>query len=278
VISTRRKMTVVTGTAVPGGLCLRMAASPPSWIGQWAGLLGALSAILLIISAIFAVIVLVEFFRSPKSWLKNWKVQLPIARVRPPGPAREQKNTSAAPPKFYSTAERERLADLYSHLMKILLAHGGNGGGDGAFMALARLGNTWAQKRDSWTISGIDEGEIEALLKDANDKTGALWTEFYSANGLQHRAEYLASTAEIAEVLGDGTGVALAKMQDKLNSFRRSIEAAMRAQTTGDKRLLEMNMGLTASSHSDYVQEIGRFQQWLSDANNRAVTARKELG
>src|SRR5947209_390616 len=80
------------------------------------------------------------------AWVKaRWHLQWPVVR-RPPLRSDEQAPITGPPPppRFYSRAERERLADLYGELSQILLINGADGGGKGAYFALATLGNVSA--------------------------------------------------------------------------------------------------------------------------------------
>lgn len=174
-----------------------------------------------------------------------------------------------APGKFYSTKDKENLADLCTELIGFLRENGGGGGGNGAFRKLATLDNDWGG-------AGSASGDLTFLDKDLAEARAAVqsvWDGLYGDSGFFRK--YDAYHDELAAFFPvQDYPDQIRAVQSAVNEFGKSIAMLVAEK---DKRNRSTILATLKPSHEKYVQVIQQFQKVLFETTQRVEAFRKQL-
>jgi hypothetical protein len=107
----------------------------------------------------------------------------------------------------------------------------------------------------------------------------------YGENGIVRRTDYLTYRDELAGVLKDSATPSaqvtdhtyLHQLQSGLNGFGVILQALSRAKPLRDPHLPDLIIAAAARADVSFTNTAYTFQDWLSQANRRALEARAAL-
>jgi hypothetical protein len=187
--------------------------------------------------------------------------------------------TATSPPqpaKFYSKRDKENLSDLCGDLSELLIANGGNGGGDGVYAKTANLGNEWnRQTSDASRGIPFDAKRLKEFWQATSDSSAALHRALYGDGGIT--ARYQRFPDELQTILQDQDRKQIPRLQLAMNAFGSLINAIERAAQYNDARLTEQIAVAGAETATTFQNTLAQFQHWEFDATQRAKTLRASL-
>jgi hypothetical protein len=177
------------------------------------------------------------------------------------------KGTATA--KFYSTKDKENLADLCTELIVFLRENGGGGGGNGAFRKLAILDSDWSG-------AGTASGNLTFLDKDLVEARAAvqsLWDGLYGDGGFFRNYDAYHDEL-IAFFPPQDYPDQIRAVQSAVNEFGKSIAMLEAAKDTRSRQTV---LATLKPGYDKYVQAIQQFQKVLFETTQRVEAFRKQL-
>jgi hypothetical protein len=184
------------------------------------------------------------------------------------------------PKKYYSTEDKEKLSSLYGQLSELLIANGGDGGGDGVYSKLAAFGNEWNTQRDSFFRSGGAQLDINALqtkFQAAHDSTIEMYKALYGDGGITRKKEFSIYRDELDLALQDQSKKKIEEIQLLLNGVGQIMTALSRPAVQSDRGSIEAILMATQQTVTDFQNGVARFQRWEFEATQRAEKSRNDL-
>lgn len=183
----------------------------------------------------------------------------------------------------YSPADKSRLDVMYTDLSRLLTANGANGGQEGLWGQLSTLMETWNAQRQRQ--SQMDNERLLELWRATYDTSVNFHAALYGEAGLIKNKDYQNYRNEIAEVLKDSATPSahvtdhtyLHQLQSGLNGFGVILQALSRAKPAADPHLPELIIAAAARADVNFTNTAHTFQDWLSQANRRALAAKDAL-
>jgi hypothetical protein len=175
----------------------------------------------------------------------------------------------AAPGKFYSTKDKENLADLCTELIGFLRENGGAGGGSGAFRKLAALDSDWTMSRGaSENLTFLDKD-----LAEASAAVQSVWDGLYGDSGFLRK--YDAYHDELAAFFpAPDYPDQIRAVQSAVNEFGQSVNMLVAEK---DKRNRPTILATLEPSHEKYIHAIQQFQKVLFESTQRVEAFRKQM-
>ena len=181
----------------------------------------------------------------------------------------------------YSHADRQRLEEIYTDLSRLLSANGADGLKAGLWAQLSTLVETWNDQRQHQ----IDSEKLLELWRTTYDTSIAFHAALYGQDGIVKKAHLQNYRDEIAGVLQDSATITsqatdhtyLHQLQSGLNGFGVILQALSRARPLQDPHLSDLIIAAAARADVNFTNTAYMFQDWLSQANRRAVAANSAL-
>jgi hypothetical protein len=183
----------------------------------------------------------------------------------------------------YSPTDKGRLEAMYTELSRLLTANGASGAKEGLWGQLSILVECWTDQRQRQ--QQIDSEKLLALWRSAYDSSLNFHAAVYGEGGLLKKEDYRNYRDEIAEVLKDSATPSaqvtdhtyLHQLQSGLNGFGVILQALSRAAPLQDPHLPDLIIAAAARADVSFANTAYMFQDWLSQANRRALAARDAL-
>lgn len=181
----------------------------------------------------------------------------------------------------YSAADKERLNKLYAQLSRVFLENGADGAHNGLWGRLAALMEAW----DAGRRHEMDSEKLLDLWRAAYDASLDFHTALYAEDGILRKEEHRNYKNELADILRDSaTPTAqvtdhtyLHQLQSGLNGIGVLLQALARAKPLQDPHLAELIIAAAARTDVSFANTAYMFQDWLSQANRRALAAQAAL-
>lgn len=210
----------------------------------------------------------------------GFELHAPLTRIHKRQPQAASTPLRAA---RYSLADKGRLDTLYTDLSRLLTDHGANGGQEGLWGQLSVLIESWNDQRQR--KNQMDSEQLLALWRATYDTSVNFHAALYGEGGLIKNKDYQNYGDEMAEVLKDSATLSaqvtdhtyLHQLQSGLNGFGVILQALARAKPLQDAHLQELIVAAAARADVSFTNTAHTFQDWLSQANRRALAARTAL-
>lgn len=210
----------------------------------------------------------------------GYELHAPITRIhkwRPPVAEKPLRATG------YSLADTERLNGMYMDISRLLSLNGAGGAKEGLWGQLVNLMDAWNGQRQQ--EHRTDSDKLLDLWRAAYDSSIDFHAALYGQNGIIKNEAYRNYSGEIAEVLQDSATPSaqitdhtyLHQLQSGLNGFGVILQALSRAKPLQDPQLTELIIAAAARADVNFANTAYMFQDWLSQANRRALAARDAL-
>lgn len=233
-----------------------------------------------IVSALFMLLAAIVWFPIMAE-AAGFELRAPLTRIH-----KWQQPLAAAPvlrAPAYSLADREKLTGMYMDVSRLMSLHGADGAKDGLWGRLTNLMDAWNDQRQQQ--NQMDTEKLLDLWRATYDTSIDFHTALYGQNGIVKKETNQNYRDELATVLKDSATPSaqvtdhtyLNQLQSGLNGFGVILQALSRAKPLQDPQLAELIIAAAARADVNFANTAYVFQDWLSQANRRAVAAKDAL-
>lgn len=216
-------------------------------------------------AAIGAVIGAIILGGLPPLW------RLAIERAKTEGP---QTGVATAPPqqrRFIAAEDRERLLPLCTELIGFLRDNGGDGGGRGAWHALATLGNDWlligARSKPDFALLHSDLAKATTAVK-------SLWNGLYGPDGIFRQNESYHRELESFFPPGEDYPGQILGLEPAIGELGSAIAAVETQKDPTERRKV---FAALQPTREKYLATIQAFQRHLFEATQRVEQFKSSL-
>lgn len=230
-----------------------------------------------IVSALFMILAVVVWFPIAAE-AAGYELHAPVTRTHKWQPHAAPLHTTG-----YSRADAEHLTNMYMDISRLMSLHGADSKKQGLWGRLVDLMDAWNDQRQHQHRMECDK--LLDLWRAAYDTSIDFHAALYGPGGIVKNEIHQNYRDELAEVLKDSATPSaqvtdhtyLHQLQSGLNGFGVILQALSRAKPLQDPQLPELIIAAAARADVNFANTAYMFQDWLSQADRRALAAKDAL-